>query len=713
MPRTLAGRYRLERRLGRGGMGTVYAAVDVALDRPVAVKVVRDEWVHNPMATQRFRREARAVAGFAHPNVVTVYDYGVETGSRVFLVMELLHGTTLREELRRSGRLSPARTLDVLRGVGSAVGAAHERGFIHRDLKPENIFLVEHGGPAKVLDFGVAKPLARVDAADPGAAPETEVGVLVGTIGYISPEHLLGDSPDVSWDLWALAVVAYECPDRSASVSCRSRGRRGASSCCRGRHTPLSAHLAEPRRAVAGLSSTPSFAADGGAGPARPRSSSGSSSAPSVLRPPGFLDGEGWNKQLDEPKTKIVGVGGPHSFSASTSGAAMVFAVKAPGITIRELKLTSTAAATGVFIVSTTAFPASDHPVVVEHNHFDVVNFCVLTAYSAAFPVRIDHNKFIGNASIEARWMGFTLRPIATYPGDEPAVPQDASGRQVRHSVEITDNTIIKRPGSTNWSTLTVYGWLNYGCPERGPETACRRMRPDANTPYVYQYGDGDNGPVLISGNDITVSTPGVTVWTILLGSESGGVNDVILWRNKVTGVCSETLVLGPYGHNNIIMDNDFSGVRAWTQAAILAADTIVYSNSFGALDPIPPNKQQVPAGFLPPVLFLASAQYYPAYTPVPNPVENCLIAKNDYRPSGARSEAILIASRAEFSWARYGGTGTEVMHNVDLRKRGVPAGNRRRVTADCRSRSADEPGDRPAVRPRQQDHWTVERRPR
>jgi serine/threonine-protein kinase len=248
MPRTLAGRYRLERRLGRGGMGTVYEAVDVALDRPVAVKVVRDEWVHNPMATQRFRREARAVAGFAHPNVVTVYDYGVETGSRVFLVMELLHGTTLREELRRSGRLSPARTLDVLRGVGSAVGAAHERGFIHRDLKPENIFLVEHGGPAKVLDFGVAKPLARVDAADPGAALETEVGVLVGTIGYISPEHLLGDSPDVSWDLWALTVVAYECLTAALPFPVESRDtwRRLVQG---GRHRPLADRLEAPPQA--------------------------------------------------------------------------------------------------------------------------------------------------------------------------------------------------------------------------------------------------------------------------------------------------------------------------------------------------------------------------------------------------------------------------------------------------------------------------------
>ena len=159
-----------------------------------------------------------------------------------------LHGTTLREELRRSGRLSPARTLGVLRGVCSAVGAAHERGFIHRDLKPENIFLVEHGGPAKVLDFGVAKPLAQVDAADPGAAPETEVGVLVGTIGYISPEHLLGDSPDVSWDLWALTVVAYECLTAALPFPVESRDtwRRLVQG---GRHRPLADRLEAPPQA--------------------------------------------------------------------------------------------------------------------------------------------------------------------------------------------------------------------------------------------------------------------------------------------------------------------------------------------------------------------------------------------------------------------------------------------------------------------------------
>ena len=245
MPRTLGGRYRLEQRLGQGGMGTVYAAVDVALDRPVAVKVVRDEWVHNPMATQRFRREARAVAGFAHPNVVTVYDYGVETGSRVFLVMELLHGATLREELQRSGRLSPARTLHVMQGVCSAVGAAHARGFIHRDLKPENIFLVDGGGPVKVLDFGVVKPLTPAEAAEPGEPPETEVGVLVGTVGYISPEHLMGDSPHVSWDLWALTVVAYESLTAALPFPIESR-EAWRQLVLSGRFRPLSEHLADP-----------------------------------------------------------------------------------------------------------------------------------------------------------------------------------------------------------------------------------------------------------------------------------------------------------------------------------------------------------------------------------------------------------------------------------------------------------------------------------
>ena len=217
MPRTLAGRYRLARRLGRGGMGRVYEAVDTALERRVAVKVIRQEWIHNAAAIERFRREARAVAVLDHPNVVTVHDYGAEAGAQAFLVMELLEGVTLRAELERVGRLDAARTVEVFRGACAAVDAAHRRRLVHRDLKPENIFLArtgedDGGSTVKVLDFGVAKPLVPALAGEgPRGLVETAAGVLVGTVGYMSPEQLLGEKPDVGWDLWALAVVAYEC----------------------------------------------------------------------------------------------------------------------------------------------------------------------------------------------------------------------------------------------------------------------------------------------------------------------------------------------------------------------------------------------------------------------------------------------------------------------------------------------------------------------
>jgi len=141
IPRLLAGRYRLERRLGRGGMGTVYEATDGALGRRVAVKLIREDLVGKPDAAQRFRREAQVAASFAHPNVVTVFDFGL-AGSHAFLVMELLEGTTLREEIRSHGRLMPLRTVEIMRGVCAAVEAAHQRRLIHRDLMPENVFLV-------------------------------------------------------------------------------------------------------------------------------------------------------------------------------------------------------------------------------------------------------------------------------------------------------------------------------------------------------------------------------------------------------------------------------------------------------------------------------------------------------------------------------------------------------------------------------------------
>jgi tRNA A-37 threonylcarbamoyl transferase component Bud32 len=207
-PRQIADRYRLEVRLGRGGMGTVYEASDTVLKRLVAVKVIREDILVRSHAAERFRREARALASFAHPNVVTIYDLGFATEVRPFLVMERLKGETLREELQRGKRLPVSRTLEILRGACAALDAAHSQQLIHRDLKPENIFLAQDrsGLVPKVLDFGVAKFLRP--AMQPTA--ETATGVLVGTLRYMAPEQLRGDAPQPSWDIWALAVITYE-----------------------------------------------------------------------------------------------------------------------------------------------------------------------------------------------------------------------------------------------------------------------------------------------------------------------------------------------------------------------------------------------------------------------------------------------------------------------------------------------------------------------
>jgi serine/threonine-protein kinase len=205
VPRLLATRYRLDRRLGRGGFGTVYSGFDTALDRPVAVKMIRDDLLTDPDVARRFQREARLAAAFVHPNVVTVYDFGMTTAARAFLVMELLVGATLRDALRED-RFEPSRALAVMRGVCAAIDAGHRRQLLHRDLKPENIILVQQGDgeTAKVLDFGIAKTLN--DARD----TVTEAGRLVGTLRYMAPAQLRGEDGDSSSDVWALGVIAYE-----------------------------------------------------------------------------------------------------------------------------------------------------------------------------------------------------------------------------------------------------------------------------------------------------------------------------------------------------------------------------------------------------------------------------------------------------------------------------------------------------------------------
>jgi serine/threonine-protein kinase len=205
IPRRLNARYRLDRRVGEGGMGTVYAAMDLALERDVAVKLVRDDLVDSAEARERFGQETKTVAAFAHPNIVTIHDVGVARG-RAFIVMELLRGTSLADRLRHCGKVDAITALGILRDVCDAVETAHSRGIVHRDLKPANIFLaVDDGGArAKVLDFGIA----RLVAGSSGRRSTTHG--IVGTPQYMAPEQLRGEEPSPAWDVWALTVIAYE-----------------------------------------------------------------------------------------------------------------------------------------------------------------------------------------------------------------------------------------------------------------------------------------------------------------------------------------------------------------------------------------------------------------------------------------------------------------------------------------------------------------------
>ncbi|MGD8897569.1 MAG: protein kinase, partial [Acidobacteriota bacterium] len=209
---TRLGPYEVMEPLGAGGMGEVFRARDPRLGREVAIKLVATEEDPSPDRLRRFETEARAAAALSHPNVVTVHDVGIHEG-RPYLVLELLEGETLRETLR-SGvpalRQAVAWALDVARGLG----AAHERGIVHRDLKPENVFLTTDGR-VKVLDFGLAKlhePLVsdEADRESPTATRDTSPGVVLGTIGYMSPEQVKGETPDARTDVFALGTVLYE-----------------------------------------------------------------------------------------------------------------------------------------------------------------------------------------------------------------------------------------------------------------------------------------------------------------------------------------------------------------------------------------------------------------------------------------------------------------------------------------------------------------------
>jgi predicted ATPase len=206
-PGTRIGPYEIVRMLGAGGMGEVYQGHDPRLGRHVAVKVLTREFAADPGRLRRFELEARAAAALSHPNILAVYDVGTH-GSLPYLVSEFLEGQTLREALNQ-GALPFGHALDLARQISSGLMAAHGRGIVHRDLKPENVFLTTNGH-AKILDFGIAKFTPGEHTQTFVGSDATEVGAIVGTVGYMAPEQAMGRTVDFRCDQFAFGVVVYE-----------------------------------------------------------------------------------------------------------------------------------------------------------------------------------------------------------------------------------------------------------------------------------------------------------------------------------------------------------------------------------------------------------------------------------------------------------------------------------------------------------------------
>jgi len=196
----VAGRYRLRRPLGEGGMARVELAEDVELDRTVAVKLLAEPLARDEAYRRRFVREAQLAARLSHPNVVRIYDVG-ESDGRPYFVMEYVDGPTLADVLAREGRLEPARAAGLAAQAADALAAAHAAGLVHRDVKPQNV-LVHAGDTVKLADFGIA----RAD----GGTRLTEAGAVVGTASYLAPELVAGADATPAVDVYALGAVLYE-----------------------------------------------------------------------------------------------------------------------------------------------------------------------------------------------------------------------------------------------------------------------------------------------------------------------------------------------------------------------------------------------------------------------------------------------------------------------------------------------------------------------
>src|SRR6185369_15328587 len=211
-PGTRLGPYEISAAIGAGGMGEVYRARDSRLNREVAIKVLPASFSSDAERLHRFQQEALAAAALNHPNILAVYDIGTQEGAP-YIVSELLEGETLRERVR-SGPLPVRKAIEYAIQIAQGLAAAHDKGIVHRDLKPENLFVTKEGR-VKILDFGLAK-LTQTEAGSgpqtnlPTATAGTEPGVVMGTLGYMSPEQIKGKPADARSDIFSFGAILYE-----------------------------------------------------------------------------------------------------------------------------------------------------------------------------------------------------------------------------------------------------------------------------------------------------------------------------------------------------------------------------------------------------------------------------------------------------------------------------------------------------------------------
>jgi eukaryotic-like serine/threonine-protein kinase len=211
--RTVGGRYRVVSKLGQGGMGTVFRAEQISVKRLIALKVLDPTLGTDPELIRRFNAEAEVAGRLSHPNTVTLFDFGQDETGLLFIAMELVKGTSVRDVIQNEGAVAPLRAVDIAEQVASSLADAHAHGIVHRDLKPDNVILSERAGRqdvARVLDFGIAKLRDDRGTLTGANAAMTRAGQLLGTPAYMSPEQILGQGIDGRTDVYALGVMLYE-----------------------------------------------------------------------------------------------------------------------------------------------------------------------------------------------------------------------------------------------------------------------------------------------------------------------------------------------------------------------------------------------------------------------------------------------------------------------------------------------------------------------